>query len=101
MRAVPARRAARLRLEVPELPAHVFEQHLRHVAREAFAHHGALDDDVLQVPRQAVGGHLPAAVAQPVGEVEQRVVGLAFQRPREDGQVAAVAQQLAGRVIGG
>ena len=43
------------------------------VAADAVADQDPLDDDVLGVGRQGVGRHLPAARAQPVGQVVQRV----------------------------
>src|SRR5215469_16269357 len=85
--------------EVGDRVAEVVEQQGGHVAGDAEGDQDALDRDVGGGPGQGVGGHLPPAGAQPVGQVEQRVPGvLALADPpgdrRDPGVRVAVAQQL-------
>ncbi len=75
-------------------PRQVVEQHGRHVAAEALAHHDAQDRHVLDLRRHGVGRHLPAALAELVGEVEDAEARTRLHPEREHRNGAAVAQEL-------
>ncbi len=89
----------RVLAEVGDGIAEVLEQQGGHVPADAQADQDALYGDVRGAAGKGVGGHLPPLVAQPVGQIEQRVAGvLAVADPpgygRDPGVGVAVAQQL-------
>src|SRR5215469_16716500 len=85
--------------------ADVAEQEGGQVAADALADQDALDGDVRGRSGEGVGGYLPAGVAEPVGQVEERVAGvLAVADPpgdgRDPGVGVAVTQQVEGTQLG-
>ena len=72
--AVHGRFEAGLGGEPIQVSANVPQQHFGQIVGEAVAHHDALHDDILPVGGHAVGGHLPAAIAQPVCQIVERPI---------------------------
>ena len=84
--------------QIVDASLRVFEQHVRHVAAEAMPDEDAHDHRFLDVRRHRIGGDLPAADAQPVGQIEQRIarVDAILDHPgdrREAGLAVAVEEQ--------
>jgi len=89
----------RMLAEMGDRVAEVIQEQRGHIPAYSEADQDALDGDVGGGSGEGVGGHLPPANTQPVGQVEQRVAGIGvFADPPGDGGDAgrrvAVAQQL-------
>ena len=70
-------------------------EHVRHVVREPPPDDDAQRGEVGAVLGEGVRGHLPAALAQRVRDVEHGVVvDAVLQREGEDGQLVAARQEL-------
>ena len=88
-------------LEVGDRRREVIQEEGGQIAIDALADQNALNSDVRGRSGQGVGRHLPAPVAEPVGQVVQRVTGFlawldAPGHSRDTSGRVAGAQQLKG-----
>jgi len=81
----------RVFLQVLDRTPEVVQHQVRHIAAEAVADEQAHHHHLSDVRQHRVGGRLPAAHAQPVREIEQRVARIAavFDDPGNGGDALA------------
>src|SRR5210317_285092 len=106
----------RIALEVVDAALEILDQQVCQITAEAVPDQDAHDDQVLPLRRHAVGGDLPAAAANPVGQVEQveARIGAFLEGPAhrrdtaaavvdnlEDAELLDFVGEILGRVVAG